>query len=523
MKRTTTTKKKGTLDYPVSTKYRGTWGEWEAVREIVQNALDSRAKVKVDFDDGKMTVRDWGSGFGLRALLIGESDKDGVSSIGKFGEGMKFAFLVLLRMKCTVSVRTNGLSLMPKLKDTFGVDCLSIDYAEVADKAEGTTVVINGLTQDYKDRFLHLSKKGRTSGFKTGTSRVLLDEAGKLYVKGIYVKDLPNAVAGYDLWLERENPMSGDVDMYAVRKQIGYLISKTKDKEYVARLVSLADDDDYDQFIEVEVGSGDVWSLQSPRLWSNAIKNHFGTSKVCKLTNLDAGRLAEYKGYTVIKKEIAYLKRVLKADTDVVKLKKRDPEKRIRKTDMASEAQANLRWAQKLVEKATSSKIKKLSIVKFIDKPSQRGEALYQQWIKISGAIVNDKLQLLATLIHEMVHYLWGHDDLTHAFQDAVANIAAMIALDVSADSKRVHHSSKAWKDARAKEAANADQLREEWFIKARREQEGFTSLWDQLDFCRHKELYPIARAFGVKLALSITKNEMIAGISEAILSELDS
>ena len=122
-----------------------------------------------------------------------------------------------------------------------------------------------------------------------------------------------------------------------------------------------------------------------------------------------------------------------------------------------------------------------------------------------------------------MVHYLWGHDDLTHAFQDAVANIAAMIALDVSADSKRVHHSSKAWKDARAKEAANADQLREEWFIKARREQEGFTSLWDQLDACRHKELYPIARAFGVKLALSITKNEMIAGISEAILSELDS
>jgi uncharacterized protein (DUF2164 family) len=302
------------------------------------------------------------------------------------------------------------------------------------------------------------------------------------------------------------------------------LISKTKDKEYVARLVSLADDDDYDQFIEVEVGSGDVWSLQSPRLWSNAIKNHFGTSKVCKLTNLDAGRLAEYKGYTVIKKEIAYLKRVLKADTDVVKLKKRDPEKRIRKTDMASEAQANLRWAQKLVEKATNSKIKKLSIVKFLDKPSQRGEALYQQWIKISEAIVNDKLQLLATLIHEMVHYLWGHDDLTHAFQDAVANIAAMIALDVSAGSKRVHHSSQEWKAARAKEAANADQLREEWFIKARRKDEGIGtwSLQDHLQACRHKELYPIARAFGVKLALSITKNELIDGISEAILAELD-
>lgn len=521
MKRTTKSKK-GTLDYPVSVKYRETWGEWEAVREIVQNALDSRAKVKVDFKDGKMTVRDWGAGFGLKALLIGESDKDGQDTIGKFGEGMKFGFLVLLRLGCKVKVRTNGLSLTPKLVDTFGTDCLSIDYQEEDEAIEGTSVVIDGLEQDYKDRFLHLSKKGKTSGFKTGVSKVLLDKPRKLYIKGIYVKDLPDAVAGYDLWLERENPMSGDVDMYAVRRKVGYLISQTKDKEYIARLVALVDRDDYDDFIEVEADQ--QYSVERPRLWSNAIKNHFGTAKVCKLSHLDAGRLAEYKGYTVIKKEIPYLDVVLKLDTDVVTMKTRDPQKKIRKSDMVSEAQANVRWARRLVENATDSRIKKLFVVKFIEKPSQRGEALYQDWIKISEAIVLDREQLLATMIHEMVHYLYGHDDLTHAFQDAVAKIAAKVAIMAASGkgkggSTRVYRGSKEWKARRAEEDAKADDIRAEWLVTAERSNTGQGgNLWDHLDVHNKKDLYPIARAFNVKTAFGMTKEDLIHDLRAAIL-----
>jgi len=426
---------KGTLDYPVSVKYRENWGAWEAIREIVQNALDSGSQVRMSFTNGVLRVKDKGEGFALRNLLIGESTKDGVSSIGKFGEGMKFAFLVLLRLGCEVKVRTNGLELKPHLKETFGVDTLSVDYKEKKKSIQGTVVEITGLKDDYRHRFLSLDMD------KNLEDRVLLDKPGELYIKGIYVKQIP-AVAGYNLNMERENPVSGDVDMYKVRYKVANLINRSKDRSYIRRLLKLVDsrDDSYDEFVEAECGRSYIWDLLSPGIWKDEVKRHYGTSRVCRATHIDAAREAAYKSYVIIKKQIPFVDAFAKADVEVVRLREKKNEKRVARGRLDKKTNANINWVKKLLEAAMDTTIKKFMVVEFLHDHEQNteGKGCYQEFIKVVSSVAKDRARLLEVGMHEMVHYLWGYGDLSREFQNGFEKVAAAVALYLVRNKGRV-------------------------------------------------------------------------------------
>jgi len=86
-----------TITYPISLQYRKEWGMWEAIREIKQNALDECGGfIETRYSDG-LEIRDKGNGLAVRHLLFGVSDKDGVTTRGKFAEGLKIAMVVCLR------------------------------------------------------------------------------------------------------------------------------------------------------------------------------------------------------------------------------------------------------------------------------------------------------------------------------------------------------------------------------------------------------------------------------------------
>jgi len=89
---------------PTST-WRQDWGEWEAIRDIVQNALDECEYYTWGYDDEGLYIRDSGKGVAVADFLLGPPKLKPDYARGKFGEGMKIAALALIRMGYPVRVR----------------------------------------------------------------------------------------------------------------------------------------------------------------------------------------------------------------------------------------------------------------------------------------------------------------------------------------------------------------------------------------------------------------------------------
>ncbi len=81
---------------PTST-WRQDWGEWEAIRDIVQNALDECEYYKWGYDERGLYIRDVGKGVAVADFLLGPPKLKPAYARGRFGEGMKIACLALIR------------------------------------------------------------------------------------------------------------------------------------------------------------------------------------------------------------------------------------------------------------------------------------------------------------------------------------------------------------------------------------------------------------------------------------------
>jgi len=92
---------------PTST-WRQDWGEWEAIRDIVQNALDEAESYQYGYDSQGLWIADKGKGVAVADFLLGPPKLKPDYARGKFGEGMKIAALALVRKGYSVHVETIG-------------------------------------------------------------------------------------------------------------------------------------------------------------------------------------------------------------------------------------------------------------------------------------------------------------------------------------------------------------------------------------------------------------------------------
>lgn len=122
-----------TIELSLSPKYVSGWGVEEAVREILQNAIDQKAdgaEVSVSYDRETLSILADGARLKTSTLLLGESGKDDERYIGKYGEGYKLALLVLTRERKPVKVVTDAETWTPefRLSETFGEESLQSSY-----------------------------------------------------------------------------------------------------------------------------------------------------------------------------------------------------------------------------------------------------------------------------------------------------------------------------------------------------------------------------------------------------------
>ena len=508
---------KGIIEYPVSVNYRKEWKEWEAIREIVQNAMDNGSASYRINNFTSLIITDKGKGIGLKQLLIGESTKDGINSIGKFGEGLKFGLLALVRLGKKVEIQTNGLILTPGLQNMFGEETLTISWKKNPNPINGTKVTIHGIdkAEIHMERFLSLDLRDNLR------QRILTEPkyAGELYIKGIYIKEIPSKV-GYNLNMERENPMSGDVDMSKVEKWIARLLEQTNDRDVMSKMIRTYNEGQT-RNIEYSAGTWMVWEMKHPVMWKQEAAKVFGTSELCTASDHDATTQAVYRGFKVLYDHCPFFEGFVKKDVEAVPEKKAKSEN-IGMKGLTSKEAANVRWARRLIEAAMDEKIKRLEIVKYLkeDGINVMAQGAYKRVIRLSPPVCASREKCLEVMLHEAVHYYYGSHDVTEGFINNLAELSQkVITLIISQKGKRT---------ATPKPTSNVDhqEVYNQWMdiyteqcIDSKTGKEIFNELNDRLELiCTHMTtLYSVAKAFGAKGHGGKSKHEAIAIIADAI------
>lgn len=209
----------------ISPNYVSNWGINEAIREILQNAIDADKngyKKSIYYSGDTLYINNEGISLSAKDLILGcssKSDQDGM--IGKYGEGFKLALVVLLRKGMNVYVDNNDKLWSPsfKVSEQFGTQVLNIEESDDG-RREGLTFVISPVDQQLYNSLLNYfpcidESFGNVVNCDNG--QILLDKQfkGKMYVEGLYIQTDDNFQYGY-------NFNSDVVELDRDRKAINY-------------------------------------------------------------------------------------------------------------------------------------------------------------------------------------------------------------------------------------------------------------------------------------------------------------
>lgn len=179
----------------LTSTYVPDWSAPEAVREILQNFLDSPSGFEYDFSGDTLEFTNKGITLHQSTILMGSTSKrDELDSVGGKGEGYKLACLVLLREGYGVTIYNGSKLWIPAIEfnEDYEADCLVFNETERS-SGNDLTFEISGvgesLTSEIVDKCLYLQKD--LGEVLEGTrGRVLKDKPNMLYVGGLWVCDI---------------------------------------------------------------------------------------------------------------------------------------------------------------------------------------------------------------------------------------------------------------------------------------------------------------------------------------------
>lgn len=217
------------FELSISTGYVPDWGIVEAFRELYQNAIDNEtinpenkasfSFVQEDEKTGTVRITNRTSVLTKESLLLGSTTKaNDENTIGKHGEGYKIAFMVLLRNGKKIKVYNSSAKeiwevRLVKSRKYNGqlVTTVFVQKDAVWKKKtdDNLTIEVSGITpEEYAeviDKNLHLREYKSVAVGEYG--EILLDEneAGRVYVEGLYVCESKGFKYGYNLKASRIN------------------------------------------------------------------------------------------------------------------------------------------------------------------------------------------------------------------------------------------------------------------------------------------------------------------------------
>jgi hypothetical protein len=421
------------LEYPLSPKYIPSWSVGEALRELIANALDTKARTRFEWADGYGLIEDAAEGIPQAFWVIGEGQH---GAIGQFGEGLKMAMLVLAREKRDVAVETVGYQVRPGLaySDVYASEVLVLEYAP-NERSRGTTIRVSCSEEEFqsaRQRFLKLDPLPVLHA-----NLGILGAPGRLYVNGVYVQEI-GALWGYNVTDKAlANRDRSVLDMTGVQRHVASVIMRLNKLPLITQLVDKAAHlGSGESFVEVDVV---VHPHQKHRsLWRRAFRELFG-DKACLPSYGAFDRNAEGLGWRVMH-ELPYGVRYALGSAGVpdsqAVLKGLRRQKFVWPKDVLTEEEQAVFAKAKSIAKelVPDADVTGTNVVEELPTDDQNchTEGLYRnRTVYVRRGCLSSMAKTTGVLIHERLHGKGYHDE-TRAFENAMTDLLGQLAVKLS-------------------------------------------------------------------------------------------
>lgn len=393
--------------YPVSLSYRKAWGEWESIREIVQNMMDTKTEYKIIKNTDGLILKDFGEGLKRKHLILGYTNKTKTDR-GKFGEGLKFALLVLKRLGYNITVKSKNLKIDVDTEIIESEKCLKLHLDESPNNVDvGTEIFIKGYEGGtYEENFIRNGNKRKVYISEEG--ELIEEETSKLYVKDIFVCFLKNARWSYNLpniSLSEDRNIPSESSLL---NGMGNLFKTLADTDLIEQFLNAVVLGKYE--LNTDMGYKE---LSYPEAWKTAFKNCFGESAVI-FTNENWEREASWQGAKVIKLPnniCSVLEGIVKTDKEYIQEKNQQEIIAISDEKLTNDELDNLFVIRKLAGRITKTVTVTVALL-------PDGKAMYSppsDIIYINRKEIKNLEASLGHLVHELTH-TYGLKDMTESY-----------------------------------------------------------------------------------------------------------
>lgn len=207
-----------TIELSMTTSYADYWSVPNAIRELYANALDgvkgdaSQVNVHYDEDSRMLYISNPAEAtMKVSALVLGASEKSD-DEIGRFGEGMKLAYAVLLREGRKVTTRNCTEIWTPTVRNSeqFSGEVVCVDITTQANYDKWGNVVEHCIecepweVREFMEECVHFHEycfgaKPREIKVEEGAILIGGHVTGNIYVGGMRVGRIPSRVYGINI------------------------------------------------------------------------------------------------------------------------------------------------------------------------------------------------------------------------------------------------------------------------------------------------------------------------------------
>ncbi len=418
------------VEITLTANYVASWGRWEGIRELVQNAKDGEtehgAKMDVKLTEaGNLVIKNRGVTLPREALLIGFTTKeDNDKAIGQFGEGLKLGILALCRAGYKIRIHNGEEIWKPEIARSEKYDaevlCFDITKSKAKDIKEDLTVIVEDVGEywhEIKSRFLFLNPEVEVIQASHYHGELILADhmKGMIYVKGIFVEqdDLQHGYNLFNVNTDRDRRM---VNKWDKKYHMGAILGEAaRKKSAIQGAIATR------IFNMLEQGSDEVSEISSSVAINNELKDKLGDlfkekyGNAVPVYNADESRKLEAIGKqgVVLPMDMANLMSgIVGSFQGTMETASMKPAKLWSWHELTEDQKLNVSLVIRMFE-ATGEKAPELNIVDFIEEDTL-GKCVKGQ-ILIAHKMLDDLPELLHTYVHEWAHLDGGGDvDLGH-------------------------------------------------------------------------------------------------------------
>ena len=445
--------------------WRQEWGEWEAIRDIVQNALDETNAYQYGYDNGGMWISDRGKGVAVADFLLGPAQLKPDYARGKFGEGMKIAALALVRMGYKVHVETVGRELwivFLEQKVNGRVETLAALWRPDGIRVGTRFHIIGYHGEAFEKNFTInlpraaiLAEGPSPLGVPVQRFSQLLSPAftdgSKVYARDIYMQDIRSPYSynlwGFDMAPDRHGPKS-EGDMWVDMGRLWCCVTNITLMRDFLRMVHTPPllDSREGQLINMsrwQMGTDGVtgkgycdYIEEAAQGWKIAWEREFGKDAVIR-TSERWDNMVKHLGYTphtismnvrdALGEVITTDKQIIDISTERLRDAKVIPDEKLTSAQLAhlELARAIAAW--------THGGTKVRDVFAAIIPPASdrvRTAGMYSrntQEIYIDLSQLNSGHNTVDTVIHELAHHTSGAEDLTESHSTHMTRLASYV------------------------------------------------------------------------------------------------